>query len=203
MESVIGLLRVRIIRGVNLAVRDTRGSDPYVVLRLGGQKLKTSTIKNNVNPEWNEDLTLSVSEPLQPIKLQIFDKDTFSSDDEMGDAEFDIYSFVDAVRMDLTGIPNGTIITTVKPSRENCLAVESPILKKDGRVIQDLVLRLRNVESGEVELQLSWNCLAVESPIIEKDGKVIQGLILRLRNVESGEVGLQLSWVNIPGAPDF
>ncbi|PKU74139.1 putative ADP-ribosylation factor GTPase-activating protein AGD11 [Dendrobium catenatum] len=156
MESVIGLLRVRIIRGVNLAVRDTRGSDPYIVLSLGGQKLKTSTIKNNVNPEWNEDLTLTVSEPLQPIKLQIFDKDTFSSDDEMGDAEFDIHSFLAAVRMDLTGIPNGTTITTVKPSRENCLAVESPILKKDGKVVQDLVLRLRNVESGEVELQLSW-----------------------------------------------
>ncbi|XP_020573999.1 protein C2-DOMAIN ABA-RELATED 5-like [Phalaenopsis equestris] len=156
MESIIGLLRVRVIKGVNLVFRDTRGSDPYIVLRLGGQKLKTNAIKNNVNPEWNEDLTLSISEPLEPIKLQVYDKDTFSSDDKMGDAEFDIQSFLQAVRMNLAGIPNGTIITTVQPSRENCLAVESPILKKDGKVIQELVLRLQNVESGEVELQLSW-----------------------------------------------
>lgn len=34
-----------------------------------GQKLKTSVKKHNVNPVWNEDLTLSVSEPLRPIKL--------------------------------------------------------------------------------------------------------------------------------------
>lgn len=34
-----------------------------------GQKLKTSVKKHNVNPVWNEDLTLSVTEPLRPIKL--------------------------------------------------------------------------------------------------------------------------------------
>ncbi|KAH0459262.1 hypothetical protein IEQ34_012076 [Dendrobium chrysotoxum] len=156
MESLLGLLRVRIIRGVNLAVRDTSGSDPYVVLRMGRQKLKTSVKKNNVNPEWNEDLTLSVSEPLVPIILQVYDKDTFSRDDKMGDAEFEITSFIDSVKMGLTGLPNGTIIRTVKPCRQNCLAGESPILWKDGKIIQDIVLRLRNVETGEIELQLMW-----------------------------------------------
>lgn len=34
-----------------------------------GQKLKTSVKKHNVNPVWNEDLTLSVSEPIQPITI--------------------------------------------------------------------------------------------------------------------------------------
>ncbi|KAK8918843.1 putative ADP-ribosylation factor GTPase-activating protein AGD11 [Platanthera zijinensis] len=156
MDSLLGLLRVRIIRGVNLAFRDARGSDPYVVLRLGRQKLKTSVKKKNTNPEWNEDLTLSVSEPLAPIKLQVFDKDTFSRDDEMGDADFEIQPFIQAVKMDLSNIPSGTIITTAKPSRQNCLAGESPIVWRDGRVTQDMVLRLRNVETGEVELQLTW-----------------------------------------------
>jgi hypothetical protein len=33
------------------------------------QKLKTRVIKKNINPEWNEDLTLSVSDPSIPIKL--------------------------------------------------------------------------------------------------------------------------------------
>lgn len=156
MESILGLLRVRIIKGVNLAVRDTSGSDPYIVLRMGRQKLKTSVKKNTVNPEWNEDLTLSVLEPLVPIKLKVFDKDTFSRDDKMGDAEFEIAPFIEAVKMGLTGFPNGTIITAVKPCRQNCLACDSPILWKDGKVVQDLVLRLRNVETGEIELQLMW-----------------------------------------------
>jgi hypothetical protein len=35
MDGLVGLLKVRVIRGINLAYRDARGSDPYVVLRLG------------------------------------------------------------------------------------------------------------------------------------------------------------------------
>ncbi|KAK8521398.1 hypothetical protein V6N12_005305 [Hibiscus sabdariffa] len=69
MESILGLLRIRVKRGVNLAVRDVRSSDPYVVVKMGKQKLKTRVIKKDVNPEWNEDLTLSVTDPSVPIKM--------------------------------------------------------------------------------------------------------------------------------------
>lgn len=37
MENLLGLLRIRIVRGVNLAVRDVRSSDPYVVVKMGKQ----------------------------------------------------------------------------------------------------------------------------------------------------------------------
>lgn len=37
VEHLLGLLKVRVLRGVNLAYRDARGSDPYVVLRMGSQ----------------------------------------------------------------------------------------------------------------------------------------------------------------------
>lgn len=33
------------------------------------QKVKTRVVKKNTNPEWNEDLTLSVADPSPPIKL--------------------------------------------------------------------------------------------------------------------------------------
>lgn len=33
------------------------------------QKLKTHVIRKDVNPVWNEDLTLSISDPNLPIKL--------------------------------------------------------------------------------------------------------------------------------------
>ncbi|KAJ4973084.1 hypothetical protein NE237_006258 [Protea cynaroides] len=156
MDNLLGLLRIRIKRGVNLAVRDVRSSDPYVVVKMGKQKLKTRVIKKNVNPEWNEDLTLSVQEPLLPIKLTVYDHDTFSKDDKMGDAEFDIAIFVDVLRMNLDGFPSGTPITKIQPSRQNCLADESSIIWQNGKVIQDMILRLRNVECGEVEIQLQW-----------------------------------------------
>ncbi|KAI4347264.1 hypothetical protein L6164_008088 [Bauhinia variegata] len=156
MENLIGLLRVRVKRGVNLAVRDVRSSDPYAVVKIGKQKLKTRFIRKDVNPEWNEDLTLSIMDPNVPIKLIVYDHDTFSKDDKMGDAEFEIISFMEAMKMNLEGLPSGTIVKRILPSRQNCLAEESCISWTGGKVVQDMILRLRNVECGEVEIQLHW-----------------------------------------------
>ncbi|XP_006346891.1 protein C2-DOMAIN ABA-RELATED 2-like [Solanum tuberosum] len=157
MENQLGLLRIRIIRGINLAIRDLRSSDPYVVVRMGKQKLKTRVVKKNVNPEWNDDLTLCVAQPILPIKLQVYDKDTFSRDDKMGDAEIDIIPFIDAVRMTrYKNIPNGVIISRIMPNRQNCYSEESCIVYENGKVVQNAFLRLRNVERGEIQLQLQW-----------------------------------------------
>ncbi|KAJ9147279.1 hypothetical protein P3X46_029456 [Hevea brasiliensis] len=156
MENLLGLLRIHVHKGVNLAVRDVMSSDPYVLVKRGKQKLKTRVVKKNVNPEWNEDLTLSIDNPNLPITIEVYDKDTFSPDDKMGDAEFDIGPFLEAVKMHLEGLPNGTIITRISPSRQNCLAEESQIIWVNGKVVQNIFLRLRNVECGEVELQLQW-----------------------------------------------
>lgn len=37
MVEFIGMLKIKVIKGTNLAVRDVRSSDPYVVLMLGKQ----------------------------------------------------------------------------------------------------------------------------------------------------------------------
>ncbi|KAI3711137.1 hypothetical protein L2E82_41006 [Cichorium intybus] len=55
-------------RGVSLAVRDVLTSDPYFIIRMGKQKLKTRVVKNSINPVWDEASPLSVLEPL-PVKL--------------------------------------------------------------------------------------------------------------------------------------
>ncbi|KAH7533826.1 hypothetical protein FEM48_Zijuj04G0172900 [Ziziphus jujuba var. spinosa] len=151
MENLMGLLRIHVHRGVNLAIRDVgcTSSDPYI-------KLKTRVVNRSLNPEWNEDLTLSISDPKLPVHLFVYDKDTFSLDDKMGDAEFEIGPFVEALRMRLGNLPSGTIISKIQPDRQNCLAEESHIVWENGKLVQNLVLRLRNVESGEVELQLQW-----------------------------------------------
>ncbi|MED6168689.1 Protein C2-DOMAIN ABA-RELATED 4 [Stylosanthes scabra] len=156
MENLMGLLRVRIKRGVNLAVRDVRSSDPYVVIKMGKQKLKTRVIKRDVNPEWNEDLTLSIVDPNTSVSLTIFDHDTFSKDDKMGDAEFEISTFIEALKMNVTGLSNGTVVKRIQPSRDNYLADESRITYINGKLVQDMILRLRNVECGELEIQLNW-----------------------------------------------
>lgn len=127
------------------------------------QKLKTRVVKNSCNPEWNEELTLSISQPDIPLVLTVYDHDTFTVDDKMGSATIDIKQFLDSVTLHLENLPNGTIISKVPPTVENCLAEESSIVWNDGKIVQDMSLRLRNVESGAVEVQLEWIDLPVSS----------------------------------------
>ncbi|KAF5769571.1 putative C2 domain-containing protein [Helianthus annuus] len=156
MDHLLGLLSIRVQKGVNLAATDhIRGGDPYVVFRLGNQTLKTGVVKNTLNPVWDEVLTLPIFEPIT-IKMEVYDKDRFSRDDEMGDADLDIKPLIEVLRLRLDDLPNETIIATIKPTRTNCLAEESNITWSKGEVIQNMVLRLRNAVSGEVEVQLGW-----------------------------------------------
>lgn len=80
-----------------------------------------------------------------------------SKDDPMGDAEFDIKPFLEALKMPrLERHPNGTVLKRIPPGRTNYLAEESSIIWKDKEVVQQLSLRLKNVETGEVEIELRW-----------------------------------------------
>ncbi|KAH9616429.1 hypothetical protein KSS87_004528 [Heliosperma pusillum] len=154
--NMLGLLRLTIKRGIDLAIRDVNASDPYIIVRLANQKLKTRVIKKTLNPQWNEDLTLYVTDASEPLKLFVYDHDTLTLDDKMGDAEVDLKSFLESVKMNLEGMADGTIIASVKPDRHNCFIEESNIVWENGKVTQNMFLRLRNVESGEIELQLQW-----------------------------------------------
>lgn len=158
MENLVGLLKIHVCRGVDLAIRDVNTSDPYLIVRLGKQKLKTHVVKKNLNPEWDEDLTLSITDQnkSQPIRLQVYDHDIFSPDDKMGDAEFGIDTLLEVANMDLSGLPDGTVIKRVIPSRQNCLAEESSVCWAKGGITQNLFIRLQNVECGQVELKIKW-----------------------------------------------
>ncbi|KAF8116074.1 hypothetical protein N665_0022s0004 [Sinapis alba] len=173
MENLLGLLRLRVIRGVNLAIRDSSSSDPYVIVRMGKQKLRTRVIKKNLNPEWNEDMTLSVSDPIFPVKIMVYDRDWFSRDDKMGDAFFYIDSFLEAVKFQkqLGGLPEGAVIMKIQASRENCLSEESKIVWHKGKIIQNMFLKFQKVECGEVELQLEW--IDVSGFLSMEDGGVV------------------------------
>ncbi|XP_022734268.1 protein C2-DOMAIN ABA-RELATED 7-like [Durio zibethinus] len=173
MEEILGLLRIRVLRGINLAIRDTVSSDPYVVITMGQHTLKTSVVKNDCNPEWNDELTLSINDPNVPILLTVYDKDTFTIDDHMGNAEIDIKPYIAALKMGkgLQNLPNGCPLRRIQPSTTNCLAVESSIVWNNGKITQDMHLKLRNVECGEVLIQLEWiespGCKGLESEVMD------------------------------------
>lgn len=170
MVEFVGLMKVNIIRGTNLAVRDVLTSDPYVVLTLGHQTVKTRVVRRSLNPVWNESLMLSIPDPIPPLKLKVLDKDRFSADDEMGEAEIDIQALVSLAKAyeiinPFAGAGAGGEVE-VPPVMEvvvgKWLATEHSALVKDSifslvrgnEVKQQITLRLRNVETGHLDMEL-------------------------------------------------
>ncbi|KAL8463658.1 hypothetical protein ACS0TY_033569 [Phlomoides rotata] len=154
--DVLGLMRIRIRRGINLAVRDTVSSDPYCVITCGTQRVKTKVVRGNCNPNWNEELTIYIKDIDVPIVLNVYDKDTFTVDDNMGRAEIDIKPYIECLKMGLESLPDGTKVERVQPSSSNCLADESAVVWNKGKMTQDMILQLKDVECGQVEIQLQW-----------------------------------------------
>ncbi|GLT35712.1 hypothetical protein SLA2020_101390 [Shorea laevis] len=160
MVEFIGLLKIKVLKGTNLAIRDMMSSDPYVVLTLGQQTARTAVVKSNLNPVWNEELMLSVPQKFGPVKLQVFDHDTFSADDIMGEAELDIQPLITSAMAygDPEMFGDMQIGKWLK-SHDNALMEDSIINIVDGKVKQDMWLKLQNVESGELELEVEWLAL--------------------------------------------
>lgn len=154
--DVLGLLRIRVRRGINLAVRDTLSSDPYCVVSCESQRVKTKVVRGNCNPVWNEELTIYIKDLNNPISLSVYDKDTFTIDDNMGNARVDIKALIKCMKMGLQSLPDGTKVERVPPTKENCLSEESCIMWSNGKMTQDMILRLNDVECGEVDVQIEW-----------------------------------------------
>ncbi|CAN1151526.1 Protein C2-DOMAIN ABA-RELATED 4 [Linum perenne] len=195
---MLGLLRLRIRRGRNLIVRDLGrdSSDPYVIVTFGSQastlltffpcafvsfvhttgplmqKLKSRTEKNTCNPEWKEELTLSVKNPNLPIQLTVYDHDTLSTDDKMGEVSIDLKPYVEAHRIGAKNLPNGCCLKIVQPTEHNFLADESRITWHDGRLLQDMTLKLQHVKSGEIDVQIEWLDVPGCKGLISHDGEV-------------------------------
>lgn len=86
----------------------------------------------------------------------VYDKDTFSGDDKMGGAEIDLKPYVQCVQMGLNNLPNGSSVRSIEPDETNCLAEQSHCIVQNGNILQEMNLRLRNVESGEVVVEIEW-----------------------------------------------
>lgn len=88
---------------------------------------------------------------------EVYDKDLLTPNDKMGYAEFDFTSFLTEARNYVSNEHQiNSVITSVKPTRTNCLAQESYITCTNGEVIQNMILRLKDVERGEIEINLRW-----------------------------------------------
>ncbi|CAI9087110.1 OLC1v1021101C4 [Oldenlandia corymbosa var. corymbosa] len=127
MGEAVGQIKVVVVRGKKLVIRDLKSSDPYVILKLGNQ--------------------------------EVFDKDRFKADDKMGHARISLQPLIAAARLkqilQVSGSEKGMTLRKVIPESDNCLAGESTIISgNNNEVIQDVWLRLCEVESGEIEIKI-------------------------------------------------
>ena len=73
---------MRIIQGIGLLAADRGGtSDPYVTIHHAGKKLKTSIIRETLNPVWDETFIVYVS---GYVRFHVKDWDRLSRDDSLG-----------------------------------------------------------------------------------------------------------------------
>lgn len=110
MVEFIGILSVHLISGSNLVSRDFNGlSDPYVILASAparspeshypGQQIKSRTIMRSLNPQFDELLTVCITDlDNDVLHLTVMDYDRLSKDDPMGEAILHICNYASKLR---------------------------------------------------------------------------------------------------------
>ncbi|KAM6982757.1 extended synaptotagmin-1 [Tautogolabrus adspersus] len=102
-----GVLRIHLAEAQNLIAKDNfmggmvKGkSDPYVKIRVAGITYRSHTIKENLNPIWNELYEVVLTQlPGQEIQFELFDKD-IDQDDFLGRFKLNLRDIISAQFID-------------------------------------------------------------------------------------------------------
>ncbi|XP_047446792.1 multiple C2 and transmembrane domain-containing protein 1 isoform X6 [Mugil cephalus] len=102
--SVMYQLDIVLKKGKNLAIRDRTGtSDPYVKFKIAGKEVfRSKTIHKNLNPVWDERVSLLVETLKDPLYVKVFDYDFGFQDDFMGSAYLYLESLEHHSTLDVT-----------------------------------------------------------------------------------------------------
>uniref|UniRef100_A0A672M4Q1 C2 domain-containing protein n=1 Tax=Sinocyclocheilus grahami TaxID=75366 RepID=A0A672M4Q1_SINGR len=106
LPSKPGMYQLDIVlkKGNNLAIRDRGGtSDPYVKFKIAGKEVfRSKTIHKNLNPVWDEKVSLLVESLREPLYVKVFDYDFGLQDDFMGSAYLHLESLEHQRTLDVT-----------------------------------------------------------------------------------------------------
>ncbi|XBH91852.1 hypothetical protein VPH35_083119 [Triticum aestivum] len=124
----IGILEVGVLDARNLIpmkAKDGRSTDAYCVAKYGPKWVRTRTIMNTLNPQWNEQYTWEVFDPCTVITVVVFDNSQIGS--KNGDARDES---IGKVRIRLSTLENDRVYTHFYP----LLALKPSGLKKTGEL---------------------------------------------------------------------
>ncbi|KAG7257304.1 hypothetical protein CRUP_031806, partial [Coryphaenoides rupestris] len=135
-----GVLRVHLLEAQHLIAKDNfmggivKGkSDPYVKMRVAGVTFRSHTIKENLNPVWNELYEVVLSQlPGQEVQFELFDKD-IDQDDFLGRFKLNLRDIVSTKLID-----TWYTLNDVKSGRVHLLLEWLPTLSDTSRLEQIL-----------------------------------------------------------------
>eukprot|EP00002_Diphylleia_rotans_P002830 TRINITY_DN1183_c0_g1_i3.p1 TRINITY_DN1183_c0_g1~~TRINITY_DN1183_c0_g1_i3.p1 ORF type:complete len:909 (-),score=187.42 TRINITY_DN1183_c0_g1_i3:335-3061(-) len=84
------VVRATFYQGRDLVAMDDNGfSDPYVIVKIGGDQLRTPTRFKTLNPVWNATVETELMLPIDPVyapnlQVLVYDDDKLSKDDIIG-----------------------------------------------------------------------------------------------------------------------
>eukprot|EP00092_Neocalanus_flemingeri_P025254 GFUD01027386.1.p1 GENE.GFUD01027386.1~~GFUD01027386.1.p1 ORF type:complete len:4003 (+),score=946.67 GFUD01027386.1:1015-12009(+) len=131
-----GTINVNIIQAKDLIKADLIGkSDPYAVVTYGDDKIKTKTIKNNLNPQWNFEADIPI-DPNGPstLKIEIFDDDKLGKDKPLGAADVDIPSLINNATLKDAWIPLSGVKSGQLQLSADYMPLDSDGREKDGKL---------------------------------------------------------------------
>ncbi|KAM0852224.1 hypothetical protein ACQ4PT_051909 [Festuca glaucescens] len=124
----IGILEVGVLGARNLIpikAKDGRATDAYCVAKYGPKWVRTRTILNTLNPQWNEQYTWEVFDPCTVITVVVFDNSQIGA--KNGDARDE---HIGKVRIRLSTLETDRVYTHFYP----LLALKPSGLKKTGEL---------------------------------------------------------------------
>ena len=94
-----GGLVVEVLSAADLANCDAIGaSDPYCKLTVGGFQQRTETVQNQLNPEFNATVEMPLLDVGCGLKVEIYDSDATSDDDNLAYGYVDLTALVPELR---------------------------------------------------------------------------------------------------------
>ena len=92
----IGRMSITIVRAENLTAADLGGkSDPFAVVQLGNERLRTHTVYKTLHPEWNKTFDLDIRDLSHVLYITVFDEDSNGRAEFLGKIALSLYDIQD------------------------------------------------------------------------------------------------------------
>jgi Ca2+-dependent lipid-binding protein len=119
-------------------------ADPYVIINLGEQTLRTKTVNNDQNPEWEFDFNFDITKDSpETLLLEVFDED-IGRDDKLGETTIELAEIVNITKITNQWIPldkckSGEVLISAafhRSSQSQEPLEERPIIETTEKVVK-------------------------------------------------------------------